>query len=192
MNDTISLQITGMHCESCEKIISAELAELPGVRITSIDAKSGKAELETSSDTTDQAILDAVSKAGYRATVVERKKHAETAADVPEVPLSEAPDISDTFEKKIVDGGTSLKVRLESSAAAEGEFHITNGHPTFTGKVSRHRKGEFEVPKDDAQINAAVDELLSSNKISQLFALLSPESSGSGVPHQTPLASPAG
>ncbi len=193
MNDTITLRITGMHCESCEKIIGAELAELSGVQNIKINAKAGTGELESPAELPDQAILDAVSKAGYQGTIVERKKSDVVA--VAETNEAEAPEISDTFEKKIVEDGKSLKVRLESSAAAEGEFHITNGHPTFTGKVSRHRKGEFEVPKDDAQINAAVDELLRSNKINQLFALLSPESpsggsAGQGAAPETPVAMP--
>ncbi|MEK9200451.1 MAG: heavy metal translocating P-type ATPase [Patescibacteria group bacterium] len=75
----INLQITGMHCQSCEILISEELKELPGIREILIDHKTGIAHLLLDeSKSSSDAILTAISKAGYSATIQETSKSSGT------------------------------------------------------------------------------------------------------------------
>ena len=68
MNKKIDLQITGMHCQSCEILIKEELTELPGVSEITVDHKSGVAHLLLDeSKSSPDAILSAVAQAGYTA-----------------------------------------------------------------------------------------------------------------------------
>ena len=70
MNRKIDLQITGMHCRSCEILITEELRELPGVSEISVDHKTGVAHLFLDeSQSSPDAILSAISKAGYTANI---------------------------------------------------------------------------------------------------------------------------
>ncbi|MDO8524267.1 MAG: heavy-metal-associated domain-containing protein [bacterium] len=66
----IILKISGMHCASCEKIITMELGELPGVSNIKIDSTSGVGELEIDSGlVSEQAVLQTIEKAGYKAEI---------------------------------------------------------------------------------------------------------------------------
>lgn len=168
------LRIEGMTCSSCEKIISGELEELSGVQNIEINASTGTGELEAPPEVHDYMILDAVAKAGYTASIVERKKES-----APEK-TPEPEKVFETFEKRIVENGDSLKIKLDSLVAAEGSIRTVDGQPTFTGKISHHRHGEFEIPKGRADVNTFVDELMRSTKIHQLFNAFSGEVSDSG------------
>lgn len=153
MEKTI-LKISGMHCSSCEKIIEDKLSEIAGISNIKIN-DDGLGELEAAPEVSDEAIIQAIVKAGYQGTIVNRT-HKQT---------SQAPD---TFEKKIVESGAGVKIHLESQIAAEGTFTTDQSHPTFKGIVTHHRSGELEVPKDRSDLNVFVDELLRSTKIHQL------------------------
>jgi copper chaperone CopZ len=65
---TIKLQISGMDCASCGKIIRMTVNELPGIRNITI-SESGAAEIETEDDVDVAAVLAKVKEAGYEATV---------------------------------------------------------------------------------------------------------------------------
>ncbi len=158
-----------MHCASCEKIIGMELSAIPGISNVTIDVANGTGALEATPEVNNDAIIGAIQKAGseYRGTVVERKKETAEAA--------EAPLAFDNFEKKIVDSGSALKIRLESSVAAEGSFSSQEGRPNFSGKVTHHKRGEFEIPQGRPDISNLVDELVRSTKINQLFSIFSGE-----------------
>ncbi len=71
MDRKIELQISGMHCSSCELLIKDELLELASVEEVKIDHKTGSGSLTvTSKKTTDKQILEAISKAGYQGAIV--------------------------------------------------------------------------------------------------------------------------
>ena len=161
MTEKVLLKINGMHCASCEKIIESELSEISGVSNIKISAAEGRGELEAASNVSNEAIEAAIANAGYQGTIVNRKKDEET------------PLVSNEFEKKIVENSDSLKIKLQSAVTAEGDFANVEGRPTFKGKISHQRHGEFEVPKDRGDLNKLVDELISSSKISQLFNIFS-------------------
>lgn len=66
MKKIIHLNIKGMHCASCEKIIAMGLKELPGVTLKEISAKTGKAlvEIDSQKGNTNQ-VLASIKEAGY-------------------------------------------------------------------------------------------------------------------------------
>ncbi|MEK7482386.1 MAG: heavy metal translocating P-type ATPase [Patescibacteria group bacterium] len=163
----IILKISGMHCESCEKIIAMELQELPGVSNIKINSAAGSGELEMDSSlVSDQAILQAIEKAGYRGEIVGK----ENAQDDDE---TEPPIL---MEKKIVDNDSPFKMRVESIVEAEGNFSAKNDTPSFSGKVRHQKRGEFEVPQGRDDIDKIVDNLIRSSKIGQLFGIFSGDS----------------
>ena len=69
----IFLQISGMHCESCEKIINMELKEVPGFLSAVIDSKSGEGTVDLEDNVDENLILEAIKKAGYLAEIIRKE-----------------------------------------------------------------------------------------------------------------------
>lgn len=66
MSKNINLTIKGMHCGSCETLIKDELSEISGVKVQSIDHKTGKALLVFENENIKKNdILEAIKRAGY-------------------------------------------------------------------------------------------------------------------------------
>lgn len=66
-----------MHCAGCEKLLSDELAELPGVACVRADSRKGTLEMECSSEKLDlEAVREKVEKLGYKIS-----KNRQDAAD---------------------------------------------------------------------------------------------------------------
>lgn len=105
MQKQFDLQITGMHCESCEKLIGEELAELTGVSLLHISAKTGEASLIAPADIDVQKIIDAVKKAGYEAKITSEKVE------------EGAPDTK--IKKNFAPAGSPLKIKMASTIDAE-------------------------------------------------------------------------
>ena len=107
MKKTIDLKIAGMHCDACEKIIKEELDELGGISNVKIDHQSGlgKLTIDSAKEVSDQAILGAISKAGYQGEIV---KPAEAASK---------DNITVINAKSGADG--SIKLKLEIKIEAE-------------------------------------------------------------------------
>ena len=160
MSDKIQLKINGMHCESCEKIISGELSEIAGISNIKINAANGLSELESTPEISNEIIIQAIAKAGYQAVVVSRASESVSRA-------------ADTFKKNTVTNNAPFKVKLESVVEADGSFGTENGQPNFTGKVTHKKYGEFEVPEGRSDVGDLVDELIQSSKIGQLFNIFS-------------------
>jgi Cu+-exporting ATPase len=65
------LRIEGMHCASCVSRVEAALQQVPGVRAASVNLARGEALVVTEEPPPgDEALIAAVSQAGYRATVL--------------------------------------------------------------------------------------------------------------------------
>ena len=90
MNEKLHLKIDGMHCESCEKIITAELSEIAGIADIKINAADGSGELSAPEEVSSETITQAITRAGYIGVVVSR-----TREQMPQTTL-------DAFEKKVV------------------------------------------------------------------------------------------
>lgn len=159
----VLLKIEGMHCKSCEKMVSEFLGELPGVHDLKIDHKSGEASFHTNSPIDNATILKSVKEAGYKSEVVTNEDLDEGGATI--------------IEKKIVGAKSPFKIKLESIIEAEGNFDPDK--PGFSGKIVRTQKGEIEVPKGQKEIDSVVDTLLDSDKLKKLFGIFSNEGSRS-------------
>jgi copper chaperone CopZ len=71
---SVTLKIEGMTCEVCATQVQEELAKVPGVKQASVHYADGKALLtfDSSSPPSENALLEAVHRAGYRAKLVDR------------------------------------------------------------------------------------------------------------------------
>ncbi|MEN9328391.1 MAG: hypothetical protein RI947_1199, partial [Candidatus Parcubacteria bacterium] len=70
----INLALYGMHCSSCAAIIEKSLKKVPGVKEAHVNFAAEKAAiLYNDSNTTTQDLVNAVQKAGYRASIVDQK-----------------------------------------------------------------------------------------------------------------------
>ena len=64
----IKLAIKGMHCNSCAMLIENELQEKTGIKKSSIDYASEKAEIEfDDKKISEQEITETIKKLGYEA-----------------------------------------------------------------------------------------------------------------------------
>ena len=73
MEKTVKLHIEGMHCGSCEKIIELELAEVPGLKSAKISWQNGEGDVVVEQGVSDQQIIEAVRKAGYKGEIIGNK-----------------------------------------------------------------------------------------------------------------------
>ncbi len=65
--EKIKLNVEGMHCPSCEILISDALNELDGVTNAKLDHKSGTAEVEfDNSKIKKEDIIEVIKKEGYK------------------------------------------------------------------------------------------------------------------------------
>jgi Cu+-exporting ATPase len=163
MKEKIQLQITGMHCASCEVLTKEELNELHGVSDIVIDAKIGTGELVLD-DTVNskQDVLEAVKHAGYDASIVGESVVESTDASLKKSEIS-------IIENNVAQGNP-IKMKLESKIEAEGKvFEGTDGHPYFEGKIKNNRSAEFDVPSGDNEAKNFVDQLVNASNIAHLF-----------------------
>ncbi|WP_454867475.1 heavy metal translocating P-type ATPase [Pseudomonas farris] len=68
---TLELSIEGMTCASCVGRVERALAKVPGVKSVSVNLANERAHLELLGQVDPQSLLDAVTKAGYSASVWE-------------------------------------------------------------------------------------------------------------------------
>ena len=61
----VTMRIDGMMCGHCEKTVTEALEAVPGVEGVTANAEKGIAKFQISPDTSEQALKDAVTKAGY-------------------------------------------------------------------------------------------------------------------------------
>ena len=163
MQEKIYLTIEGMHCESCEKIIGIELAGVPGIKNSSIHAQSGTAEIEADATVPDEAIINAITAAGYRAAVV-RRDPVTAAQETTALPAS--------IEQKTVSPSAPLRIRLQSIRSGEGTIDL-QGNPRFSGTVTERQYGEFEIPEGRKDMQTVVNDMIGSAKLKNLFGIFS-------------------
>ncbi|MBI6765746.1 copper-translocating P-type ATPase [Pseudomonas syringae] len=73
---TFDLPISGMTCASCAGRVERALAKVPGVNSVTVNLANERAYLDTAAHTDPQTLIDAVSRAGYGATL-SQDRHAE-------------------------------------------------------------------------------------------------------------------
>ena len=78
MHKKIELKVTGMHCKSCEMLISDELKDIGATGIK-IDFKTGISTFDINSSVDDKRILTAVKNAGYESIILNPSELAKTS-----------------------------------------------------------------------------------------------------------------
>ncbi|ELP95727.1 heavy metal translocating P-type ATPase [Pseudomonas syringae] len=73
---TFDLPISGMTCASCAGRVERALAKVPGVNSVTVNLANERAHVDTVAHTDPQTLIDAVSRAGYGATL-SQDRHAE-------------------------------------------------------------------------------------------------------------------
>lgn len=64
---TNEFTVTGMTCGHCEISVRQEVGRIAGVEQIDVSAATGRLVVTTSEPVADQAVIDAVDEAGYRA-----------------------------------------------------------------------------------------------------------------------------
>jgi Cu+-exporting ATPase len=165
----IILKISGMHCASCEKIILMEFNELSGVSDVHINVNAGTATLILDRNkNSEEDIINTIKKAGYEAQIIKEEK--------PEDQNNNDKNNGIIVEKKTVNNNEPFKIKLETSVKIDGDFSKKNDKPSFQGKITQWKKGEFEVPKNQPDIDLFVEKLINSSKLGQLFNVFSNDS----------------
>lgn len=65
----VNLKIEGMMCPACVKNVKGSLADVKGVKESTVYLKEGKAEVKAVDGTKPESMCDAVKKAGYGCSV---------------------------------------------------------------------------------------------------------------------------
>lgn len=155
MNQKITLQVTGMTCHSCEKLIKAECEELSGIQDISVDHATGvfSAVIDTTK-TNIPAVQAAITKAGYASSLV-----SETALEPVNVVTSQT------------QSSKPFHARVETTIEANGSV-ITgaDGKPFFDGKIVTNKKTTFDAGQQDSRTLQFIEQLLQSLHISGFFA----------------------
>ena len=80
-SERLELNLEGMTCASCAGRIERALAQQPGVLSVSVNLASERAQLQVLRGTDHNALLQAVSQAGYRASVLDDATQAQPTAE---------------------------------------------------------------------------------------------------------------
>lgn len=159
MKKKITLNVTGMHCESCEKIIMEELKELAGVSDTQVDANAGIATLQLDDDINSiEDIIEAVKKAGYDSTVAAEESLEDDKSELI------------TVKSRLAPSNRPFKIKLESQTEADGMIHDDPlGKQVFEGKIRNNKTAEFIIPENKPEIQKLIEKIGSTVNLSNLF-----------------------
>ncbi|MRR09858.1 hypothetical protein EG831_07275, partial [bacterium] len=100
MNRTYRVAIEGMHCHACERLVTANLSEVPGITVLSADAKAGTALIQSTNGEPDTAsIARAIEAAGFKpaggTVTLEPAEATVSEADEP-TPVAEAAPVAES------------------------------------------------------------------------------------------------
>ncbi len=170
MTKEYQFKIDGMHCESCEKLVQEEFSDIKGIRESQVDAKKGTAHVVADSSVDGPILIEAIGRAGYKATLIEEKT------------IEKVGDAMKITQKK-VSAGQPLKIRMQSIVEAEGKvFEGDQGRPYFEGKITNDRSAEFSIPGDEKAPQGFIDQFVRTLDFSNTFHFLGgPRSKPSGA-----------
>ncbi len=159
MTKSLELSIAGMHCQSCEVLISSEIEELPGVSDIVISQTNGKGTVMIDDmQVSPGSIIAAVKKAGYDATLIAARAVGNTF---------------ETDEQQVPGDSKPLSVRLELQTIAEGSVSLdASGKPVFAGTIDDRKSISLGDVRHDA--DGRLSQALSAINLSQLFSSLFP------------------
>ncbi len=158
METLLKLNIQGMHCKSCETLITEELRELPGVGEIQISVTEGTGLVKVDAGLVSQIqVAEAVKRAGYTAEIMEEKSSAADPASEVEV-------------KSKTGVGVPFSIKLNTSMEAEGKvFGVETGKPYFEGKFANHKTAEISVPEGQEEAKGFLEQLVKSAKFFNVF-----------------------
>lgn len=167
MKKHLKLKIEGMHCGSCEKIITEELSDLPEVNDIIISSKDSAGELSFDDQkVTAKQIVETIEKEGYKVKVIsEEAIETEVNKEI-------------AIKQKIVSTSKPLKIKLESRIEAEGTIVTDeNGNPTFKGNIKNDKTAEFSLP-EQIEPKSFIDKFIKSIDVAHIFEVSSGSVSG--------------
>ncbi|MFA4954022.1 MAG: heavy metal translocating P-type ATPase [Patescibacteria group bacterium] len=134
MPQTIEFKVHGMHCASCEKLIKAELDELPGISDVKIDHTTGQGTVRVDDSRTGATqIVEAIGRAGYASEIAPGK----TETEKPET------------------NGKRVSLSVNSEIKAEGKIKKdSDGKDYFEGRVTNRKRMELDMPEGEAKEQA--------------------------------------
>ncbi|WP_175727568.1 heavy metal translocating P-type ATPase [Burkholderia ambifaria] len=150
---TIELAVDGMHCGGCTGRVERALAAVPGVVEAAVDLDAQAATV-TAQDTVEPVqLVDAVSAAGYRATVREAAFETVAAAQAEHAPRAEALPATPAA---LPAAGAAAAAGAGAGAGATIELEIDG--MTCASCVSRVEKALAKVPGvTRASVNLATE-----------------------------------
>ncbi|MBI5414240.1 copper-translocating P-type ATPase [Candidatus Peregrinibacteria bacterium] len=151
-----TLKISGMHCTSCEKLLTEALSDIPGIKDVRVSYANGTSEIEYDPKKISnmQKVIDVIKKEGYDAHVLKN-----------ESPISEEKKKNDTNPTEIIlhegNSGSPVHIQLESILEADGKIETgENGRSSFEGQIQRKKRAEFTLPKGIKEKERFIDDFL--------------------------------
>ena len=136
---TLELKVSGMHCRSCEALISEALRELPGITGVAVSFNTGLCTVEGSGIQTTP-IIQKIEELGYRASLQSQP-----------APENLRPE----------DAAGIVRVRYEVQTEAVGQIrNVENGQPYFDGTIQTRNIGSIAIPSGTAQSDRLVESLM--------------------------------
>lgn len=132
MTRALQLKVEGMHCSSCETLITEELKELSGVENIQVSASQGIAACTiTDSVVTNDHVIQAIKQAGYESRVLPSADAAPSKAET-NAPVDVYP----------------IQLKLESRIDALGKIvNAKDGSSYFDGQVNNTHNLDIVTPQ---------------------------------------------
>lgn len=159
MATSLELKISGMHCKSCEQLITEEINELPGIKAVHISQPDnlGHVTIDETLVSREQ-LIEAVRRAGYDATIEDDSSEPAREFDIHSVSNADKHTERPT------------KIHLELQTVADGNFTIDDaGKPVFNGTISDRKIAELHA-QDDPKTTESLQSVVSAAQLPQLFA----------------------
>ncbi|MBI3956901.1 MAG: copper-translocating P-type ATPase [Candidatus Kerfeldbacteria bacterium] len=148
---TLELKVNGMHCRSCETLVSETLKELPGVNAVAVSYDSGSCTVD-GSNVQPQPILKAIEELGYRAellTPLQAQQDDEQSVRSDASSASPGPDQG------------MIRVRYDVQTEAVGTIkRADKGVPYFDGTIQTRRSSSVVIPRGAEQGERIVETLV--------------------------------
>lgn len=151
MEKTLELQITGMHCKSCEMLIAEAINELPGIKDIIISAVNGDGKVKVDLDlVTTQQITDAVKKAGYVARIVDN-------------------DPVDIQVQK-TESGQPFTLKFDARVEAVGKvLEDAAGKTYFEGSFTNNKQAQLSIPEGQEESRSYLEQFIKTARFFNIF-----------------------
>ncbi len=162
------IQVTGMHCASCEKLIQAVFSDEAGIKNVEIDHKTGLGKITADSDLINKKkITDLIGKEGYLAKVTKESK-------LNNEELKVLPNEMAVTVKKIANHEKPIKIKIQSTIEAEGQVQeYESGKYVFKGKIQNEKSAEFQLVDEDEKSTEFIGRFIKAVNPAKLFEIAS-------------------